>query len=127
MGVIDKDIGWDKIMRDLNDLDGTEIVAGILKDAGNGSRGTPYADIAIYNEYGTKNIPSRPAVRIAADENGNKCIDYIPCYMPAYKRSLIQDFLVPRRDNKTGEEWWEVDYEKMKGNEDLLEMIGYRI
>ena len=47
--------------------------------------------------------------------------------MPAYKRSLIQDFLISRRDSKTGEEWWEVDYEKMKGNEDLLEMIGYRI
>ena len=66
-------------------------------------------------------------VQYKTDENGNKCIDYIPCYMPAYKRSLIQDFLVPRRDSKTGEEWWEVDYEKMKGNEDLLEMIGYRI
>ena len=66
-------------------------------------------------------------VQYKTDENGNKCIDYIPCYMPAYKRSLIQDFLVSRRDSKTGEEWWEVDYEKMKGNEDLLEMIGYRI
>ena len=66
-------------------------------------------------------------VQYKTDENGNKYIDYIPCYMPAYKRSLIQDFLVPRRDSKTGEEWWEVDYEKMKGNEDLLEMIGYRI
>lgn len=66
-------------------------------------------------------------VHYKTDENGNKYIDYIPCYMPAYKRSLIQDFLVPRRDSKTGEEWWEVDYEKMKGNEDLLEMIGYRI
>ena len=66
-------------------------------------------------------------VQYKTDENGNKCIDYIPCYMPAYKRSLIQDFLIPRRDSKTGEEWWEVDYEKMKGNEDLLEMIGYRI
>ena len=66
-------------------------------------------------------------VHYKTDENGNKYIDYIPCYMPAYKRSLIQDSLVPRRDSKTGEEWWEVDYEKMKGNEDLLEMIGYRI
>lgn len=66
-------------------------------------------------------------VQYKTDENGNKCIDYIPCYMPAYKRSLIQDFLISKRDSKTGEEWWEVDYEKMKGNEDLLEMIGYRI
>ena len=75
MGVIDKDLGWNKIMRDLADLDGTEIVAGILKDSGNDSRGTPYVDIAIYNEYGTKHIPSRPAVRIAADENGKKWQD----------------------------------------------------
>lgn len=66
-------------------------------------------------------------IQYKTDENGNKYIDYIPCYMPAYKRSLIQDFLVSRRDSKTGEEWWEVDYEKLKGNEDLLEMIGYRI
>ena len=60
------------------------------------------------------------------DEEGNESIDYIDCYMPAYKRSLIQDFLV-KKEYSTGEEYWEVDYNKIKGNEDLLEMIGYRI
>jgi hypothetical protein len=72
MGVIDKDMGWNKIMRDLADLDGTEVAAGILKDSGVDSRGTPYTNIAIYNEYGTKHIPARPAVRIAADTKGNE-------------------------------------------------------
>ena len=81
-------------------------------------------NIILVSNFG---LSDRLHVQYKTDENGNKYIDYIPCYMPAYKRSLIQDFLVPRRDNKTGEEWWEVDYEKMKGNEDLLEMIGYRI
>ena len=61
------------------------------------------------------------------DEDGNESIDYIDCYMPAYKRSLIQDFLVKKEYEDTGEEYWEIDYDKIKGNEDLLEMIGYRI
>ena len=61
------------------------------------------------------------------DEDGNESIDYIDCYMPAYKRSLIQDFLVKKEYKDTGEEYWEIDYDKIKGNEDLLEMIGYRI
>lgn len=61
------------------------------------------------------------------DEGGNESIDYIDCYMPAYKRSLIQDFLVKKEYGDTGEEYWEIDYDKIKGNEDLLEMIGYRI
>lgn len=60
------------------------------------------------------------------DKKGRKSIDYIPCYMPAYKRSLIQDLLVPRKDS-AGEEYWEVDYNKIKGNEDLLDLVGYRI
>lgn len=66
-------------------------------------------------------------VQWKTDENGNKCVDYIPCYMPAYKKSLIQDLLVEKKDPKTGEPYWQVDYNKIKGNEDLLRMIGYRI
>ena len=69
MDVIDKDLGWNRIMRNLDSLDGTEIDAGILKDSGTDSRGTPFVDIALYNEYGTFRIPSRPAVRKASDKN----------------------------------------------------------
>lgn len=69
MAVIDVDKGWNRIMRDLNGLDGTEIVAGILKDSGNASNGASYVDIATWNEYGTRRIPSRPFIRISADTN----------------------------------------------------------
>jgi hypothetical protein len=77
VAVIDVDKGWNRIMRDLNGLDGTEIVAGILKDAGTDSRGTPMVDIATYNEYGTRHIPSRPFVRIAADDNKKAWLDTV--------------------------------------------------
>jgi hypothetical protein len=76
-GVIDRDLGWNKIIRDLQELDGTEISAGVLKNAGSDSRGTPYADIAIYNEYGTRRIPARPAVRIASDEHKGEWQDVV--------------------------------------------------
>lgn len=69
MEVIDKDLGFNRIMRSLEDLDGTEIDAGILQNAGNDSRGTPFVDIALYNEFGTYRIPARPAVRLASDEH----------------------------------------------------------
>lgn len=69
MAVIDVDKGWNRIMRDLNGLDGTEIVAGILKDSGTASNGASYVDIATWNEYGTRRIPSRPFIRISADTN----------------------------------------------------------
>lgn len=69
MEVIDKDLGYNRIMSFFDSLDGTEIDAGIFANAGSDSRGTPYVDIALYNEFGTYRIPARPAVRIASDEN----------------------------------------------------------
>lgn len=77
MEVIDKDLGFNRIMRNLEALDGTEIDAGIFANAGSDSRGTPYVDIALYNEFGTYRIPARPAVRIASDENQRNWGDII--------------------------------------------------
>ena len=68
-GVIDRDLGFNRIMRDLQKLDGLEVVAGMLKDSGKASNGASYVDIAIWNEYGTRRIPSRPFIRISADTN----------------------------------------------------------
>ena len=68
-GVIDHDLGFNRIMRDLQKLDGLEVVAGMLKDSGKASNGASYVDIATWNEYGTKRIPSRPFIRISADTN----------------------------------------------------------
>ena len=68
-GVIDRDLGFNRIMRDLQKLDGMEVVAGMLRDSGKASNGASYVDIATWNEYGTRRIPSRPFIRISADTN----------------------------------------------------------
>ena len=67
--IVDRDLGLRHIERELRKLDGKEISAGILRDAGNYDKGQSIADVAIWNEYGTSRIPSRPFVRIASDEN----------------------------------------------------------
>ena len=68
-GVIDRDLGFNRIMRDIQKLDGMEVVAGMLRDSGKASNGASYVDIATWNEYGTRRIPSRPFIRISADTN----------------------------------------------------------
>ena len=68
-GVIDRDLGFNRIMRDLERLNGTEVVAGMLRDSGKAENGASYVDIAAWNEYGTGHIPSRPFIRISADTN----------------------------------------------------------
>lgn len=68
-GVIDRDLGFNRAMRNLQKLDGMEVVAGMLKDSGKASNGASYVDIATWNEYGTRRIPSRPFIRISADTN----------------------------------------------------------
>ena len=68
-GVIDRDLGFNRIVRNLQKLYGMEVVAGMLKDSGKASNGASYVDIATWNEYGTRRIPSRPFIRISADTN----------------------------------------------------------
>ena len=67
--VIDRDLGFNQIMRNLQKLDGMEVVAGMLRDSGKAENGASYVDIATWNEYGTRRIPSRPFIRISADTN----------------------------------------------------------
>lgn len=71
-GVEDSDLGWNRIVKNLQRLDGTEISAGILQSAGSYSKGQSLVDVAIWNEYGTQKIPSRPFIRIASDQNRRK-------------------------------------------------------
>ena len=67
--VIDKDLGWKRIKRKMDFLDGKEIRAGVLPSAGNGKKGVPISEYATYNAYGTEKIPSRPFMATSADEN----------------------------------------------------------
>ena len=67
--VIDKDLGWKRIVSKMRFINGKEIRAGVLPSAGNGKKGVPIAEYATYNEYGTEKIPSRPFMATSADEN----------------------------------------------------------
>ena len=69
--VIDKDLGWKRIVSKMRFINGKEIRAGVLPSAGNGKKGVEIAYYASVNEYGTDDgkIPSRPFMATSADEN----------------------------------------------------------
>ncbi|MDB5849798.1 MAG: hypothetical protein JWP29_3550 [Rhodoferax sp.] len=61
------DHGHRRIMAEIRQLDGRSIKVGIQTDAGEEDNGTAIVDVAIYNEFGTEHIPSRPFFRRMAD------------------------------------------------------------
>lgn len=74
--VIDKDLGWKRIKSKMNFIDGKELKAGVLPDAGNEKNGKPIAQVASWNEYGTPatsrrpwSVPARPFMAISCDEH----------------------------------------------------------
>jgi hypothetical protein len=67
--VIDRDLGWKDIMHCFRRLNGKTIKAGVLEGAGSEANGASIAEVATYNEYGTRRIPSRPFIAIATDES----------------------------------------------------------
>ena len=88
--VIDKDLGWKRIVRKMNFVDGKEIKAGVLSSAGTEKNGRPIAQVGADNEFGTKasasrpwDVPSRPFLSKTTDEkkgwqsNVNRCVGNI--------------------------------------------------
>ncbi len=72
--IIDKDLGWKKIQKELRQLDGTVSNVGLF-----GSGSSPKNNIAArgaVHELGIGN-PKRPFMRNAFDKNSNKLYDYI--------------------------------------------------
>ena len=67
--VTDRDLGWKKIKREMARATQLEVAVGILEGSGSNEDGTSIAEYATYNEYGADNIPSRPFMRTAFDEN----------------------------------------------------------
>ena len=66
MTVQDIDRGWQAIKREVEKAQGQIVAVGIL--SGSANDGVSIAEYATYNEYGTKNIPSRPFMAISFDE-----------------------------------------------------------
>ncbi len=73
-GVIDKDLGWDRIKREMAKAKGSFTKVGILAadaDEPYGD-GTDLVEVAAYNEFGTEDIPERSYLRSTTDEERNK-------------------------------------------------------
>lgn len=66
-----RDLGYKALERRLKQLDRYVVDVGI-QSGENSTDGTDLLDIAIYNEFGTETIPSRPFMRQTADENRRK-------------------------------------------------------
>lgn len=66
--VTDRDLGWQKIKRELEIASRLEVAVGLLQGDKDGE-GVQIAEYAAYNEFGTDVIPSRPFMRTAFDEN----------------------------------------------------------
>jgi hypothetical protein len=61
----DNDMGWKQIELNIKQLKGRKVKIGIM---GNETvEGTSVVDYAVYNEFGTSNIPSRPFMATTAD------------------------------------------------------------
>jgi len=70
MTVSDRDLGFAKVMTDLKALANKEIKIGIQgdaeyeeKDGKKRKKSVSVLDVAVWNEFGTSNIPSRPFIR----------------------------------------------------------------
>jgi len=68
--VTDRDLGLKAFIRQLEQARRVEVVVGIHEDAK--ADGKSIAFYAACNEYGTNDIPSRPFMRAAFDENVSK-------------------------------------------------------
>lgn len=80
MSVSDRDFGYDRIIKELGSLDEPAVLVGIRQEQGvevpEGSS-INLATIAAINEFGTKDIPSRPFLRSTVDKNRDKYADQL--------------------------------------------------
>lgn len=67
--VRERDLGWDRIQKELAEAKDAYVYVGIPDSAGKHEDGTDLVDIAAANEFGTQRIPSRPFIRGAFQEN----------------------------------------------------------
>lgn len=75
MAVVERDLGYAKIMREMHKLGRMTVTVGIQSDASSDEDGVQIVEKAFWNEYGTQNedgtsrIPERSFIRASFDEN----------------------------------------------------------
>ncbi len=76
--MVDRDLGWQEIQRELAELKKIGVKVGITEANNTSEDGANIAEYAAYNEEGTEHIPSRPFIRSWVDNNQeqiNKVMD----------------------------------------------------
>lgn len=70
-GIVDRDLGWKDIKKELKKLKKMGVKAGIVEGHHISNNGANIAEYALYNEVGTDNghIPARPFIRSWVDNN----------------------------------------------------------
>jgi len=80
MTVEDRDLGWKNIVKNLKILNKGYTKVGVQEGVINeksDNKDITIADYAIWNEFGTSTIPSRPFMRTAYDKNKAKLINIV--------------------------------------------------
>ena len=67
----------EKLQRELKKARGMEVAIGFQSGKSSEKDGTDICEIAIYNEFGTSTIPSRPFMRDSVDQNRDKINRFI--------------------------------------------------
>ena len=75
-----------RFQRMLRELAEKEVRIGFQQGESSDENGTDMCDIAMWNELGTSNIPSRPFLRMSVDENEGK----IKNFLKSKKADLVQ-------------------------------------
>lgn len=70
--VIYRDKGFNRIMGDIKALDKSHTKIGVQKSTNARKDGLHNAEIGVWNEFGTKNIPERPHYRLTFTQNLKK-------------------------------------------------------
>lgn len=73
--IIDKDHGYAQLKIEVRKLKGRGVQVGIW--GGDDAEGTSVVDYALYNEFGTRHIPSRPFLAMTYDRHKDKVHKYI--------------------------------------------------
>jgi len=76
--VIDRDLGWKRIVAELTAVDGKAVKVGVLSDAGSEAGGQSLASVATYNEFGTsRGIPPRPFMAQTFETRNREISEFI--------------------------------------------------
>jgi hypothetical protein len=72
--IIDRDLGYKKIFKNIKAMDGKAVKVGIM--GGESVDGVAIVDYAVWNEFGTSRIPARPFMQHTADQHADETIKY---------------------------------------------------